>query len=122
MYVYTCNAIHFGDECIFSPNLGIAVGAGSIGYASPEEHVLYGWVYAGTKAIFEQRRIVLHERVRGIRFGKARRPGICGTQVKSSSNKNWMSPSRRLDGAYFSETPLSWHVRPHFSLIAIMNY
>ena len=49
-------------------------------------------------------------------------PGIRGTQVKSSGNKNRMSPSRRLDGAYFSETPPRWHVRPHFSLIAIMNY
>jgi hypothetical protein len=49
-------------------------------------------------------------------------PGIHGTQVKSSGNKNRMSPSRRLDGAYFSETPPSWHVRPHFSLIAIVNY
>ena len=50
------------------------------------------------------------------------RPGICGTQVKSSGNKNWMSPSRRSDGAYFSETPPSWHVRPYFSLMAIVNY
>ena len=33
-----------------------------------------------------------------------------------------MSPSRRLDEAYFSETPPSWHVRPHFFLIAIVNY
>jgi len=47
---------------------------------------------------------------------------IRSTQVKSSGNENWMSPSRRLDGAYFNETPLRWHVRPHFSLIVIMNY
>ena len=49
-------------------------------------------------------------------------PGIRGTQVKSSGNKNRMSPSRSSDGAYFSETPPSWHVRPIFSLIAIVNY
>jgi hypothetical protein len=49
-------------------------------------------------------------------------PGIRGTQIKSSGNKNRMSPLRRLDGAYFSETPPSWHVRPYFSLIAIVNY
>ena len=49
-------------------------------------------------------------------------PGIRGIQVKSSGNKNRMSPSRRSDGAYFSETPSSWHVRPHFFLIAIVNY
>ena len=48
------------------------------------------------------------------------RPGICGTQVKSSGNKNRMSPSRSSDGAYFSETPPSWHVKPIFSLIAIL--
>jgi hypothetical protein len=30
--------------------------------------------------------------------------GIRGTQVKSSGNKYRVSPSRRLDGAYFSET------------------
>src|SRR5450631_115023 len=39
------------------------------------------------------------------------RPGIRGTQVKSSGNKNRMSPSRSSDAAYFSETPPSWHVR-----------
>ena len=49
-------------------------------------------------------------------------PEIRGTQVKSSGNKNWMNPSSSLDGAYFSETPMSWHVRPPCSLIAIMNY
>ena len=49
-------------------------------------------------------------------------PGICGTQVKSSGNKIRMNPSRSLDGAYFSETPMSWHVRPPCSLKAIMNY
>ena len=47
-------------------------------------------------------------------------PGICGTQVKSSSNKYWMSPARRSDGAYFSETPPSSHVGPYFSLMAIV--
>ena len=47
---------------------------------------------------------------------------IRGTQVKSSGNKNWMSPSRSSNGAYFSETPPSWHVRLIFSLIAIVNY
>ena len=26
MYVYICNAIHFGSECIFSLNSGMAVG------------------------------------------------------------------------------------------------
>ena len=49
-----------------------------------------------------------------------RGPGIRGTQVKSSGNKNRMSPSRSSDGAYFSETPPSWHVRPIFSLIVIL--
>jgi hypothetical protein len=49
-------------------------------------------------------------------------PGIRGTQVKSSSNKNWMSLSRKSDGANSSETLPSWHVRPRFSLIAIVNY
>ena len=48
--------------------------------------------------------------------------GIRGTQVKSSGNKNWMGPSRSSDEAYFSETPPSWHVRPIFSLVAIVNY
>ena len=48
--------------------------------------------------------------------------GIRGTQVKSSGNKNWMSPSRSSDGANFSETPPSWHVRPIFSFVAIVNY
>ena len=47
-------------------------------------------------------------------------PGIRGTQVKSSGNENRMSPSRSSDGAYFSETPPSWHVRPIFSLIVIL--
>ena len=48
--------------------------------------------------------------------------GIRSTQVKSSGTKNHMSSSRSSDGAYFGETPPSWHVRPHFSLIAIVNY
>jgi hypothetical protein len=47
--------------------------------------------------------------------------GIRSTHVKSSGNKNRMSPSRSSNGAYFSEMPPSWHVRPHFSLIAIVN-
>jgi hypothetical protein len=42
------------------------------------------------------------------------RPGIRGTRVKSSGNKNRMSLSGSLDGAYFSEMPPSWHVRPPF--------
>ena len=50
------------------------------------------------------------------------KPGSRDTRGKSSGNKNWMSSSRRLDGAYFSETPPSWDVRPHFFLIAIVNY
>ena len=47
-------------------------------------------------------------------------PGIRGIQVKSSGNEDRMSPSRGSDGAYFSETPPSWRVRPIFSLIAIL--
>ena len=38
-------------------------------------------------------------------------PGIRRTQVKSSSNKNRISPSRSLNEPYFSEMPLSWHVQ-----------
>ena len=48
--------------------------------------------------------------------------GIRGTQVKSSGNKNQMSSLRSSDGAYFSEASPSWHVRPMFSLIVIVNY
>ena len=59
---------------------------------------------------------------RRVEWGVGGWPGIRGTQVKSSGNKNWTSPSRRLDGAYFSETPPSWHVRPYFSLTAIVNF
>ena len=48
-------------------------------------------------------------------------PGIRGTQVKSSSNKNRISPLRRLVGAYFSETPPSWRFTK-ISSDLIMNY
>ena len=58
-----------------------------------------------------------HELIRA-----AQGPWIRGTQVKSIGNQNWMSPLRRSDGAYFSETPPSWHVTSHVSLIVIMNY
>ena len=46
------------------------------------------------------------------------RPGIRGTQVKSSGNKNRMNPSKNSDEAYFSEIPMSWHVKPPCSLVA----
>ena len=56
------------------------------------------------------------------RRGRVGGPDIRGTQVKSSGNKNRMNPSRSSNGAYFSGTPMSWHIRPPYSLIAIMNY
>ena len=76
------------------------------------------------EAITEMHLVIRKEKKRKMleSFTLTQGPGIRGTQVKSSGNKNHTSSSRRLDGAYFSETPPSWHVRPHFSLIAIVNY
>ena len=85
-------------------------------HAPKGSYTIFNYLTKFTQNKYTRPYIILH--VVPTFFG----PGIRGTQVKSSTDKNWMSPSRNSDGANFSETPPSWHVRSIFSFINIVNY